>query len=101
MTRIAGNAAKQRQPTEGQRGPIGCTGAVVSLLKSECDPRVQFVLNVSGKEIALAAHWSKPSRILRQRLVKTVIEIGSPSCITPFRICLPQARKRETQLHKA
>src|SRR5260370_34263631 len=101
VTRVAGNAAKQRQPTEVQRGPIGCAGTVVSLFESKCHPRVQFVLNVSRKEIALATNGGKSSRILRQRLVKTVIEIGSPSGITAFRISLSQTRKRKTQLHKA
>src|ERR1700730_14733970 len=81
VTRVAGNSAKQRQPTEVQRGPICGAGAVVSLLESKCYPRVQFVLNVSGKKIASAANWNKPSGILRQRLVKTVIEVAAPACI--------------------
>src|ERR1700682_2669586 len=101
VTRVAGNAAKQRQPTEVQRGPIGSARAVISLLESKRYPRVQFVLNVSGKEIAPAANWSKPSGILRQRLVKTVVEVGAPASIAAFRIGMSQTRKREAELRKA
>src|SRR5882672_1881216 len=100
VTRVAGDSAKQRQPTEVQHRSICCAGPVVSLLKSECHPGVQFVLNVPGKKIATTANGSKPSCILRQRLVKTVIEICGPPGVAAFRIGMGQTRKRKAELHK-
>src|SRR6266404_295179 len=99
MTRVARDSPKQRQSPEVRCGPIGCARAVISLLESKRHPRVQFVLNVSGKEIAPAANGSESSRIPLPRLVKAIRYKGGPSCVTAFRIGIKETRKRKAQLH--
>src|SRR6266576_6900789 len=101
MGRVAGDSPKQRQPTEVQRGPISRSRAVVSLLESKRHPRIQFVLNVSGKEIAPTANWSKSSRIPLHGFIKAIVKICGPSCVTALRVGIGVTLKWKAQLRKS
>src|ERR1051325_10703396 len=88
VSREARDAAKERQ----RSGANIRARPVITLLADKSPPLVPLVLNVTREEIATIAARTKPSRVTRSYFIITIVEISTPTSVTPFRIRVEYSR---------